>query len=93
MSKRYVVCWPNEYTDRDGVARTDFMRVGTAFPMRDRDGFNIELAISPPAAEVCKPTRLVLFAANNQQDNQRQDSRDQRNSNRNNNNNRRGYER
>lgn len=79
MSRRYVVCWPNEYTDRDGNNRTDFMRIGTAFPLRDTDGFSVELSLSPPAAEAQRPTKLVLFAAKDE------DQRDNRSNNRNNN--------
>lgn len=79
--KRYVVCWPNEYTDRNGDTQTDFMRVGSAFPLRENDGFSIELNISPPTAKPGAPARLVLFPA------KREDAGQQQRSNRNNNSN------
>lgn len=45
MAKVYNVCYPREYKDGDGNERTDFIRVGVAFPLREQDGFSLELAV------------------------------------------------
>ncbi len=88
MAKRYVVCWPNEYVDRNGDNQSEFMKVGAAFPLRDRDGFSVELSLMPPTAAPGQPTRLVLFAVdenrddNRNNDNNRNDRRDRRDNNR-----------
>ncbi len=41
--KRYNVFFPRKYEDRDGKEKTEFLKVGVAWPMAERDGFSIEL--------------------------------------------------
>lgn len=41
--KRYNVYCPRQYKTRDGEEKTHFWLVGTAFPLRDRDGFTVEI--------------------------------------------------
>ena len=41
--KRYNVCVPRKYTDKHGTEKTHFWKVGMMFPMKERDGFNLEL--------------------------------------------------
>lgn len=54
--KRYNVCAPRKYRDRDGKEKTHFWRIGTAFPMRERDGISIKLY-----TRVLPVDELVLF--------------------------------
>lgn len=42
-TKRYDVCCPRPYKDGQGNQKTYFWKVGTAFPLKDRDGFSIQL--------------------------------------------------
>lgn len=59
MATRYDVLSPRQYKDRDGNEKTTFMKVGVAFPMRDKDGFSVTLeAIPLPTAE---GVRLMLM--------------------------------
>jgi hypothetical protein len=41
--KRYDVTIPRTYKDGSGKERTHFWAVGTAFPLKERDGFTIKL--------------------------------------------------
>lgn len=41
--KIYNVCAPRAYKTRSGEARTHFWVVGTAFPLRERDGLSVKL--------------------------------------------------
>lgn len=43
MTKRYNVCVPRKYLDKQGHEKTHFWQIGVMFPMKERDGFNIEL--------------------------------------------------
>jgi hypothetical protein len=58
MSTRYDVIAPRTYKDRDGNDKTSFNRVGVAFPMKDRDGFNLTLE-ALPLQELDRDGRLV----------------------------------
>lgn len=59
MTTRYDVLSPRIYKDRDGNEKTTFLKVGVAFPMRDKDGFNVTLeAIPLPTSE---GVRLMLM--------------------------------
>lgn len=55
-TKRYNAMCPRTYTDRDGKEKTTFFQVGTAFPLKEKDGFTIELWM-----RVLPTDRLVLF--------------------------------
>lgn len=57
----YNVCYPREYTTSDGETRTDFVRIGRAFPLKDADGFRVELYASPPLPTHAQATSLVLL--------------------------------
>lgn len=41
--KRYDVCAPRKYTTSSGEEKTHFWNVGTAFPLKERDGFSLKL--------------------------------------------------
>lgn len=43
MAKIYDVTIPRTYTDASGKQKTHFWNVGTAFPLKERDGFSIKL--------------------------------------------------
>lgn len=55
-SKQYNVCVPRKYKDRTGAEKTHFWQVGMAWPMRERDGFTIELY-----TRVLPTDKLVCF--------------------------------
>jgi hypothetical protein len=42
-NKRYDVCAPRKYTTSSGEEKTHFWNVGTAFPLKERDGFSLKL--------------------------------------------------
>jgi len=41
--KRYNVMVPRQYKTSSGEEKTTFWQIGTAFPLREKDGFSIEL--------------------------------------------------
>jgi hypothetical protein len=47
MADRYDAIAAREYTASDGTRRTTFTRIGVAFPMREKDGFSIQLDAMP----------------------------------------------
>jgi hypothetical protein len=57
------VLYPREYQVQGQgpgpETRTDFLRVGVAFPMQNRQGFSIELFLMPPTIE--GRARLVIM--------------------------------
>lgn len=55
-SKRYDVMYPRQYKDSKDQVQTAFVRVGVAFPLREKDGLTLELHV--PLVNVRK---LVLF--------------------------------
>jgi hypothetical protein len=58
VSKRYNVLFPREYMDSKGEKRTDFIRVGVAFELKNQDGFTVELYMNPPSRKlVVMPVR------------------------------------
>jgi hypothetical protein len=68
------VLYPREYqvqgTGHAGPeTRTDFLRVGVAFPLRDRQGFSVELFLQPPVIE--GRSRLVLMPREQEDEPQR----------------------
>lgn len=54
--KTYDVCAPRKYKTRQGVEKTHFWNVGTAFPLRERDGFSVKLW-----TRILPTDELVLF--------------------------------
>lgn len=71
-TKRYRVCYPATYTVNDGEEKTRFVTIGTAFPLKDSDGFTVLLDCVPRDGN-----KLVLFAVdeNEEQGNSRQGNR------------------
>lgn len=53
--KRYNVCSPRTYT-QNGEEKTHFWSIGTAFPLKDKDGFSIRLY-----TRVLPSDELVMF--------------------------------
>jgi hypothetical protein len=47
MATRYDAVSARTYKDNNGQDRTSFTKVGVAFPMKDKDGFNIHLEAIP----------------------------------------------
>jgi hypothetical protein len=39
----WSVLFPRNYTTAEGEERTEFLRIGYAFKMRDREGFSVEI--------------------------------------------------
>lgn len=59
--KYYHLCWCRPFRDKQGEERTDFMRVGTAWPLREKDGFSIEMTM--PMHIPLRGAKFVLLAA------------------------------
>jgi hypothetical protein len=57
MAKQYDVTIPRTYTDASGKQKTHFWQVGTAFPLKERDGFSIKLN-----AKMLVTDEYVVFA-------------------------------
>lgn len=47
MSNHYNVLMPREYTTKDGATKTAFTKIGVAFPMKNREGFQVTLEAVP----------------------------------------------
>jgi len=45
----------------DGEEKTDFVKIGRAFKLREADGMRLELYCSPPEPTHETPTSLVLL--------------------------------
>ena len=41
--KIYNVCCPRQYKSKSGETKTHFWVIGTAFPLRERDGVSVKL--------------------------------------------------
>jgi hypothetical protein len=54
--KRYDVCAPRKYQTSNGEEKTHFWNIGTAFPLKERDGFSIKLW-----TRILPTDELVLF--------------------------------
>ncbi len=54
--KRYNVCIPRQYEDGNGNKKTHFWQVGTAFPLREQEGFSVKLW-----SKMLLTDQLVLF--------------------------------
>jgi hypothetical protein len=64
MATHYNVCVPRKYTDSNGTEKTHFWPVGKMFPMRERDGYKLQLytkMLLVPDGEI------VIFAAEQRQ--------------------------
>jgi hypothetical protein len=57
MAKRYSVTIPRPYKDANGNEKTHFWHVGTAFPLRERDGLSVKLY-----SKMLVTDQFVLFA-------------------------------
>jgi hypothetical protein len=51
MSERYDAIAVRKYTDRDGNEKSSFTNIGVAWPMKDRDGFRVQLHAMPAPTE------------------------------------------
>ena len=47
MSTRYDAVAARKYKDRDGNEKTAYSNIGVAWPMKDRDGFQVKLHAMP----------------------------------------------
>ncbi len=47
MTTRYDAVAVRRYKDRDGNEKSQFTTIGTAWPMRDKDGFTVRLNAVP----------------------------------------------
>lgn len=47
MSNHYNVLMAREYTTKDGETKSAFTKIGVAFPMKDKDGFQVSLEAIP----------------------------------------------
>ncbi len=56
-AKYYNVLFPRNYKDNDGEDRTEFIRVGVAFPLNDGKGLSLELYLPMAAGQklIVKP--------------------------------------
>lgn len=53
-SRPWSVLYPRNYTDRDGKDQTEFIRIGVAWPLKDKPGYRLEalgftVIIMPPS--------------------------------------------
>lgn len=63
MPKRYNVTIPRAYIERStGKEKTHFWHVGTAFPLKDREGFTVNLY-----SKMLVTDRFVIFAEDDDQ--------------------------
>jgi len=62
MAKFYNVCVPRKYKDRNGVEKTHFWVIGKMFPMREKDGFNVQVY-----TRVLPTEELVLWPGDTQE--------------------------
>lgn len=51
MTTRYDAVAVRRYKDRDGNEKSQFTTIGTAWPMRDKDGFTVRLNAVPAPTE------------------------------------------
>jgi len=51
MSDRYDAIAVRKYTDREGNEKSSFTNIGVAWPMKDRDGFRVQLHAMPAPTE------------------------------------------
>jgi len=56
MPKQYVVLYPRNYVGTDGKKRTSFRNIGTAFPARNGEGFDMNITEMPPHESRTKAT-------------------------------------
>lgn len=72
MADRYDAVAVRRYKDRDGNEKSQFTTVGTAWPMRDKDGFTVRLNAIPAPSE---GEYVILLMPPKAKDDQRQSSR------------------
>lgn len=63
MSKRYDVTIPRTYRDSSGKEQTHFWLVGSAFPLKNRDGLSIKLY-----SRMLLSDQYVVFAREEEED-------------------------
>lgn len=51
MTSRYDAVAVRRYKDRDGNEKSQFTTIGTAWPMKDKDGFTVRLNAVPAPAD------------------------------------------
>lgn len=51
MTTRYDAVAVRRYKDRDGNEKSQFTTIGTAWPMKDKDGFTVRLNAVPAPAD------------------------------------------
>jgi hypothetical protein len=51
MADRYDAVAVRRYKDRDGNEKSQFTTIGTAWPMKDKDGFTVRLNAVPAPTE------------------------------------------
>lgn len=76
MTDRYDVLIARPYVDQHGEEKASFTRIGTAWPMKERDGFSITLdALPTPTLKDGKlETRILLMPPKPREDSQPQAS-------------------
>lgn len=61
-AKRFNVCYPRPYKGPNGEEKTHFWQVGKMFPMREQEGFTLQLY-----TRVLPGDKLVLFPEDSQE--------------------------
>ncbi len=76
MTDRYDVLTARTYVDSHGEEKVSFTRIGTAWPMKERDGFSITLEALPiPTLKDGKlETRILMMPPKPREDSQQQQS-------------------
>lgn len=69
MTTRYDAIMARKYTDRDGAEKSQFTRIGVAFPMKDRDGFSLTLDAFPAPDKETGQYRILLMPPKPREDN------------------------
>lgn len=57
--KRYNICVPRKYKDGNGNEKTHWWTVGSMIPMRERDGYSIQMY--SPLLALPRDAKLVAF--------------------------------
>jgi hypothetical protein len=74
LTDRYDVLIARPYVDQHGEEKASFTRIGTAWPMKERDGFSITLEALPiPTLKDGKlETRILMMPPKPREDSQQQ---------------------
>ena len=62
MSNYYNILVPRQYTNKDGEEKTAFTKIGTAWPMKGKEGFSLTFDALPVPSINSKTNKLECKA-------------------------------